>query len=254
VSAVEVFWRERNLPPRIEELVVAPQGLGFREGEMTPRSEAVTQTLPGGQKVEYSVSTTQARALRDLPAWLRGLRTMQWRGTDPNGDRLRFRVEVRREPGGEWIEVGKDLEASSFTWDTNGLPDGRYRVRVTGSDQIGNPVGEGLTTEVSSEPFSVDNTAPEIPSLEARAEGATIVVTGRAEDGASALTRLELSLDNDDWRTVSPDGGLADDRTLAVTVRLPGVAPGERTVSLRAVDLAGNSVTRAVRVVVPRAR
>src|SRR6185436_6056988 len=54
IASVETAWREHNLAPRIEELLVAPQGRGFREGDMHPRSDPVTQTLPGGQKVEYS--------------------------------------------------------------------------------------------------------------------------------------------------------------------------------------------------------
>src|SRR5262249_15383920 len=69
VESVEASWRETNLPPRIDDLVVAPQGQGFREGELLPRTEPVTQTLPSGQKVEFSLqSSGTPKALRDLPA------------------------------------------------------------------------------------------------------------------------------------------------------------------------------------------
>ena len=75
--------------------MVAPQGQGFREGDLQPRTEPVTQTLPGGQKVEYSIpSPATPRQLRELPAWARGVRTIQWKGSDPNGDPLRYRVET----------------------------------------------------------------------------------------------------------------------------------------------------------------
>src|SRR6185503_14051082 len=143
VSSVEIATRERNLPPSIEDLVVAPQGVGFREGELTPRMESVTQTLPGGQKVEYSMpSASTPKQLRDLPMWALGLRTLQWRGSDPNGDALTYRVDVRSEGGHDWIEVGKDLSNSTFTWDTRGLPDRRYRIRVIARDRAGNALGE----------------------------------------------------------------------------------------------------------------
>src|SRR5207247_3047387 len=39
IESVEAAWREQNLPPRIEDLVVAPQGQGFREGDLLPRAE-----------------------------------------------------------------------------------------------------------------------------------------------------------------------------------------------------------------------
>jgi hypothetical protein len=255
VESVEAAWHEQNLAPRVEDLVVAPQGQAFREGELMPRAEAVTQTLPSGQKVEYSLppGTTQ-KALRDLPGFARGLRTLQWHASDANGDALHFKVEVRSEPVGAWKNVDDDLEASAFTWDTNGLPDGRYRVRVTASDASANAVGEGLTGMAISAPFTVDNTAPLVTQLATAPQPGALVVTGRAEDASSTLTRIEVSLDNGDWQTVTPDGGFADERILGFRTRLPDVEPGEHTLSVRAVDTAGNTATRASRVTVPRAR
>jgi hypothetical protein len=255
VEAVEAAWREQNLPPRIEDLTVAPQGEGFKEGQLTPRAEAVTQTLPGGQKVEYSLPpATSTRSLRDLPAFARGLRTLQWRGSDANGDALRYVVDVRAEGGGGWVKVDKDLEASAFTWDTNPLPDGRYRIRVTASDATANAVGEGLTGEAVSPPFTVDNTPPVVTELSAVPQPGAISVSGRAEDAGSTLTRIEVALDNGDWRTITPDGGFADERALAFHARLPDVDAGEHTLSVRAIDTAGNIATRASRVTVSRAR
>jgi hypothetical protein len=255
VESVEAAWREQNLPPRVEDVVVAPQGSAFREGELTPRTEPVTQTLPGGQKVEYSLpGTTNARVLRELPAWARGLRTVQWRGTDPNGDPLRYRVDARREPEGPWFLLGEDLEATAFTWDANAIPDGRYRLRVQASDANGNAVGEERVAETLSETFTIDNTPPRVTALDGRPEPGAIVVTGRAEDDASPLSRLEVAVDDGPWRAVAPEGGLTDDLVHTLRARLDGIEPGEHSVSLRAVDLAGNAVTRATRVTVPRAR
>jgi hypothetical protein len=255
VNAVEVAWKEQNLPPRIDDLSVAPQGAGFREGELQPRVEPVTQTLPSGQKVEFSISTGTQRAIRSLPAFARGLRTLQWKSSDPNGDALTYKVDVRREQdGAAWISIGEDLDASSFTWDTNALPDGRYRVRVTADDGGANPIGEGLQGEALSEPFTIDNSPPSIEAFEATPEPGAVVVSGRVSDALSLLSRIEVSLDDGDWRTVSPDGGLADDRVLGFRARLPDVEAGAHTVAVRAVDLAGNTATRAMPVTVPAKR
>jgi hypothetical protein len=255
VESVEAAWREQNLPPRVEELTVAPQGEGFREGQLTPRTEAITQTLPGGQKVEYSLpSASTSRSLRELPAFARGLRTLQWRGSDPNGDAMLYAVQVKNENGDAWIEVDKDLEASAFTWNTNGLPDGRYRVRVVASDASSNAVGEGLTGEAVSAPFTVDNTPPVVTELAAAPQAGAVMVSGRAEDAISTLARIEVALDNGDWRTITPDGGFADERSLGFRARVGDLKPGEHTLSVRATDTAGNSATRASRVNVTRGR
>jgi hypothetical protein len=252
VESVETAWRENNLAPRIDELVVAPQGRGFREGDIHPRSEPVTQTLPGGQKVEYSLNPPAApSALQALPMWARGIRTAQWKATDPNGDPLRYTIEVRHEGRDSWMKVAEDLAATTYTWDTNALPDGRYRLRVTASDQAGNAIGEQRTAAALSEPFGIDNTPPVVEGLDARGEKGAIQVTARARDASSALSGFELSLDDGNWRAVTPEGGLADDPELSLRTRLGDVKPGAHTVSVRVADLAGNWATRAVQVTVP---
>lgn len=250
VSEVAIAWREPNLAPRLEEVVVAPQGQGFREGELGARTESVTQTLNGGQKIEYSATMSANKPIRELPMWARGLRSLSWRASDPNGDPLQFRVEVRREDGGEWVEIGKGLEAAMFTWNTTSLPDGRYRLRVTASDAAANPIGEERTGEITSEPFGVDNTAPAIPEL--TGDGARI--RGRAEDASGPVVRLEVAVDDGDWRAIAPEGGIGDARSAGFAVTLPELKAGEHLVSVRAIDLAGNSVTKAIHVKVAGTR
>ena len=254
VSEVAISRREPNLPPRVEELSVAAQGQGFREGGMSPRTEAVTQALPGGQRVEYSAVLTTSRPVQELPVWARGLRTLSWRGTDPNADPLRYRVLVRSEGSEEWIEIGQDLEATLLSWNTNTLPDGRYRLKVEASDRAGNAVGEDLTGEAVSEPFSVDNTPPEVTALGATIEKGQVVLSGTAADGQGWLQRLDVSVDDGPWRPVSPEGGFSDAPRLTFRVTLPEAGPGAHILSVRAVDAAGNAATRALRTTVPKPR
>ena len=67
------------------------------------------------------------------------------------------------------------------------------------------------------------------------------------------MSRIEVSLDDGNWRTVTPEGGLADDKSLSFNAMLDAPA-GEHTVSVRAADLAGNVATRAIHITVTHHR
>jgi hypothetical protein len=255
VRSVEVSWREVNQPPHIDAVEVAPQGAGFREGELQPHSEPITQVLPGNRKAEYSTTSPRTpRDLRALPMWARGLRTIHWKVSDPNGDDLIFKLERRAEGASDWILMTDKADDNAFTWDTNSLPDGRYRLRLTASDSPSNAVGEELTAVEVTPAFMVDNTPPRVTALSAVGERGAVRVEGEAEDEGGMLSELDVAIDEGDWRAVTPDGGLTDTPHAKLHVYLPGIAPGEHTLSVRAVDLAGNSVTRGTRVTVPRER
>jgi len=253
VGSVEVSWREINQPPHIDAIEVAPQGVGFREGELLPRSEPITQVLPGGRKAEYSTSTPKTqRDLRALPMWARGLRTIHWKVSDPNGDDLQYKLERRAEGATDWILMTDKADDNAFTWDTNAIPDGRYRLRLTATDAPSNAVGEELTAVEVTPPFLVDNTPPKVTSLSAAGEKGAVRIEAEAEDEGGMLSEIDVAIDEGDWRPITPDGGLTDTPRAKLHAYLPGIAPGEHTLSVRAVDLAGNSVTRGMRVTVPR--
>ena len=254
VDQVAVAYREENLPPRIEELSVAMQGRDVRDGELGSRTESVTQALPSGQKVEYSVSLSANKAIRELPLWARGLRTLTWRGVDPNGDALRYRILLQARGMDTWVEIGKDLEPTLYTWNTNTIPDGLYLLKVIASDALGNAVGEERSGEAVSEIFRVDNTSPVVTALAATPRPGGAVIEGAAEDAAGPLTRLEVAIDDGSWRTLSPEGGMADSSPLRFRTPLADLSPGDHLISVRAVDMAGNAATRAVSVRVPAAR
>lgn len=251
LERVELAMRENNLPPLVANLRVSPQADGVREGRMSTRTEAVTQEFPDGRKVEFSLKRqADGSEIRSLPDWMGGLRAVQWSAGDPNGDALRFDLSVRGADADTWMAVASDLEDSVFVWDSQSVPDGRYRLRVIASDEAGNAIGESRTAEALSRAFTVDNTVPQIASLDATALDGAVRVRGRASDATSPLWRIEVAIDDEPWRAVAPESGILDDRSHAFDVRVP-VKSGDHAVRVRVVDRAGNSTTRAVRVTLP---
>jgi hypothetical protein len=253
VGSVELAWRENNLPPWAGNLRVAPQGRGVREGGLSPRSEPVTQELPEGRRVEFSLKRrTDDREMRSLPDWMNGLRVVEWTAIDPNEDRMVFDLDVVPAEGRDWLPLARELADSSFVWDTQKVPDGRYRLRVNVSDSPDNAVGEERSAMAVSGHVVVDNTPPEVEMAGVTGEPGAVRVRGRASDATSPLWRIEAAVDDGPWRTLTPDGGLTDGLTHTFDVRVKDVEPGEHAVRVRVVDRSGNVTIDAARVTVPR--
>jgi hypothetical protein len=150
--------------------------------------------------------------------------------------------------------VAKDLEDSVYVWDSKGVPDGRYRIRVTASDIEGNAVGEERESDALSPVFTVDNTPPSVDSFDATGSAGRIEVRGAASDANGVVARIEVSVDDGDWRAITPAGGLADRSRATFSATLVETTAGTHLVNLRIVDRAGNTTGRSGHVTVGAAR
>ena len=78
-----------------------------------------------------------------------------------------------------WRPLGTETVETLKTWDSAGVPDGLYVVRLTASDRPDNPPREALTAEQLSAPLLVDNTPPVVSGFQvARGAGAEGVGAG----------------------------------------------------------------------------
>src|SRR5207302_981400 len=119
----------------------------------------------------------------------KGFRTVVWKGTDPNGDTLRYDVEARREGTSAWFPVRRDVEDSFYSFDTTSLPDGRYRFRVSASDRISNAEGDALTASEETAIAIVDNTPPQLEVVAARIAGSDLELRVEAADASSPIAK-----------------------------------------------------------------
>ena len=80
-----------------------------------------------------------------------GYQSLSWKAEDPNGDPLRFTVEVQ-QAGSRHV-----VEGPRATWrrpclgiDTQALADGMYRFRLTATDAPANPEAPATASALSS--------------------------------------------------------------------------------------------------------
>ncbi len=239
VKGVTAAYLPRNVAPVVNEIEATPPNYRFPPPSLsiTPTQNITLQPLgvrrtappkpiaPSPQSMQYAKGYVGAR----------------WLASDENGDELAYKVEIRGEQETEW-KLLKDTQKEAYlSWDSTSYADGEYRLRVTASDDPDNPPHQTLRAERISEPFLIDNSAPEIRGLAAaRTPDAKLRVEWKAVDARSVIQRAEYSLDGSPWRVVEPVTRLSDARELDYVLVLEGIASGEHTVAIRVTDEFGN--------------
>ncbi len=239
LERVELAYAERNSRPVLENLTLLEPGAVFARGGTGVGVLSVANPDESGI---YSGLETPRDGVGEGPGkrlFRKGYRTLTWKGTDPNGDTLRYEVEARREESSTWFPVRKDLEDTYLSFDTTALSDGRYRFRVTASDRLSQPESEALTAREETGVVLVDNTPPVLKVESKKVEGDAVVVTVLATDALSPVTKGEGAVNADRWRLLPAEDGAADSPVEKFVFRIPKPA-GPAVLSVRVLDAMGN--------------
>jgi hypothetical protein len=202
---------------------------------------------------DFSFAPAKSKGDGDGPS---AKRTIGWKVEDADGDTLLTSVEVQRVGSTRWAPVVKEqtLDKPGATWDTTGLPDGLYRVRITVSDAPSNPVDRARSAVLEGPPQRVDNSAPSVKAG-ARLEGARLVLEGEAVDAARGrIAEVRVSLDGGPWLALAASDGLLDGPLEAFHAALPLPLPGDHDLVVQALDADGNVGAAGVTVNVPATR
>jgi len=165
-------------------------------------------------------------------------------------DELRFFVHYRPLSASTvWydaLEPGKVLTRSDFSWETKDIPEGKYILRVTASDELSNPPARTLRHSLESNVVLVDNSAPVIADVQVRGR----VVSGRVTDAVGPVRRIEVRLaGREEWVPFEPKDGIFDQNEEDFVLDLAALSPsGPDLFTLRVFDTAGNSEVRHLRL------
>ncbi|MBK6693039.1 MAG: hypothetical protein IPG50_12685 [Myxococcales bacterium] len=170
-----------------------------------------------------------------------------WKVDNADNDALRYRLHYRREGQTLWRDVLRDgevLTKAEYDWDTQALPEGKYRVRVEASDELSNPPEQTQKHSLESTSVFIDNTPPVIAGLTLDGRRLKLKVT----DGLGPVARIEVAINGRlEWRPLGPADGLFDTAEESVDTDITGLVPaGPHIVTVRAFDAAGNVVMREI--------
>ncbi len=278
LDSVQIFHVQRNVAPIIRNVRVdkvggeaipadgtMPPGASRRSASPMPRP---TPTSPGetpGSPESTAMSAARASATpppgmftagRDMGGesgpfastigaivnsqkW-----SIAWDASDPNGDRLQFKLYYKGEDETQWKEIEKELMTPRYAFSTEAIPDGKYRVKVDVTDVLQNPESEASTVSLVSRIFMVDNSPPDITNLKgARIGPNEYEITAAGSDATSILSAADFNIDaGKDWKSVFPEDGIFDMNKETFRFRVkPEKEYQEHTLSLRLYDREGNS-------------
>lgn len=239
LTEVDVAYQMKNVAPLIEELETTPPNYKFPAPSTGSTPSAPTLNLPPlGRNRPPQISPFPVSGdSGSSPAltWSKGQIGARWLANDDNGDTLMFKAEIRGENETVWKPLKDKIHERYFSWDSTAFPDGKYVLRITASDAPSNPPDQALSSSLESDPFLIDNTAPEITGLLASTSGSQIEVRFHAKDALSILGKAEYSVNGGEWLVVEPTTKLTDSKEHDYRV-LVDRGQGETTIAVRVSD------------------
>jgi hypothetical protein len=237
---VAVYVMPQNQRPRLTQISVADpgssSGLGLGLGSLS----GATST---------SGATGAATRAPHTPVL-----KLRWKVDNEDGDELVYRLAVRPVDGAVWRPLagmggatGDPLTKPELDWNTDSIPDGRYIVRVTASDERSQAAERALSSFLDSEPLLVDNRKPDVLAVTVHYP----TISGRIEDLASPITEIAMAIDGGEWRLLSPTDGIADEKVESFTLTLPRLSRGPHAVAIRASDSNDNLGALQLEVMAP---
>jgi WD40 repeat protein len=252
VGAIAINYLPVNLPPMVDEIMVAPGARANSMQQQPGQPQQITINFPSSQNSGITFGQEPGReplsAVRDRTAV-----TVRWAAHDDNGDELSFALYYRGEGEHNWQFLRDHIRERFYSFDSSQLPDGHYRIKVIASDALSHNPGEALTGERISDEFVVDTTPPVVSGVEAHLAAGKIHASFTAADATSPVTHAEYSIDAGRWQFVAPVGGIADSLTEQFEFDAPVPAPrpdadppadrSEHVISIRVFDRYDNAVT-----------
>ncbi len=230
LDKVSITYMQKNLPPEITAVIIHKPGEYYeiKEGSSSPGNSSSGKS---GLLFPQTLAKSENK---------KGFRTVEWLFQDPNIDGLTFDIFYSSTKDKLWKPLAKEWEGSGYSWDSAQMADGKYQIKIVASDLPSNPEKLALTAEKLSDPFVIDNTAPEIADVSAGKIGPRRVIKFRVNDEWNLISSVQYSIDAGGWQIIYPIDGICDSEEEQFELTIPGDREGPLYLAIKATDAANN--------------
>jgi len=236
LASVSLAFLQRNVAPEVASVQVRQASGTAKQSS----GEAISLASAGTGSRSGSNSRNGSAASLGRKRAGKNKLTISWKASDDNGDDLLFDLYYRGDDETVWKPLAEDQKGKSYTLDPELLPDGRYVVKVVASDEPDNPPALALKDERVSEPFTVDNTGPQVKRLQVSKKGKGYEATFTVQDALNPVSVVEYTVDVEGWKLVYPEDGIADSPRETFRIGIDDPGKGRHTLVIRAGDTLGN--------------
>ena len=230
LDKVSITYIQKNLPPEITAVIIHKPGEYY---EIKESSDSGTNPGSGKSGLLFPQPLTKSENKK-------GFRSVEWLFQDPNIDGLTFDVFYSNLDDKLWKPLTKDWEGSGYSWDSAQMADGKYQIKVSASDAPSNPEKLALAAEKLSDPFIIDNTAPEIIDISPGRNGQQRVIGFRVSDKWNLISNVQYSIDAGGWQMIYPIDGICDSEKERFEITIPTDHTGPLCLAIKAMDSANN--------------
>ena len=235
LDEVDAAYQMKNVAPVIDEVEITPANYKFPAPSVSSTPSNPTLNLPPmGRRPAQTLTLSGESGSTPSLTYSKGQIGARWLADDANGDSLVFKVEIRGVNETVWKLLKDKLHEHYYSWDSTAFPDGKYVLRISASDAPSNPPDQALAASLESDPFLIDNAAPEITGLTGTPSGGQIEVRFHAKDGLSVISKAEYSVNGGEWTVVDPVTRLSDSKDEDYRVLVN--RSGETTIAVRVTD------------------
>ncbi len=222
----DFYYKEANQKPQVASVVLTPQGVKLvkkstHPSVVTPSYKAFTSMHfgPSGRIFTFDKNYISFYVV----------------AVDPNRDPLKYCFYLVLNSGKK-VELKKDTKENFITLNTLAYPEGKYRFYYTVSDNEANS-NQGYTVDGYSDYFVIDNTPPQITSV--NLNGKTLSFTVKDK---SPVEIVQISEDGGKtWKKVYSVDGINDQSVESFNVTLDKKVD---SVIIKAYDSIGNTSTK----------
>ncbi|MEN2998302.1 MAG: hypothetical protein ABDH28_04635 [Brevinematia bacterium] len=173
------------------------------------------------------------------------LLNFEWKSSDPDNDKLRYRLFVRNYNENVWQILNRDpITDTKFSINKYFIGNGIFSFMLIADDSLTNPKGFEIYTTNFIENYTVDASTPYVnrESINVKRSEKKVTLEFKISDNTS-LKEVQYSIDGINWNYLLPLDGVIDSSLETFRIDLENET---RVVLLKITDEFGNTITERI--------